>query len=92
MLCLFFVSLISLLFVVEVWPEFTRIFICALFNSYVAVTWLDNGEVLSAGYQVSGGQVVRSTDYGITWSVIGTSDFFSTGLFGIAARKIGRWT
>lgn len=58
------------------------------FSNYVAVTWLEDGEALAAGYQVSGGAVIRSLDHGTTWTQIGSDSVFATGLYGIAARRL----
>jgi photosystem II stability/assembly factor-like uncharacterized protein len=52
--------------------------------SYVAATWSSNGDVFAAG-QATSGRIIRSTDYGVTWTVVGST----TGqVYGISSRTI----
>lgn len=60
--------------------------------SYTAITWPDNdvATVLAVGAQ-TGGAIIRSTDYGVTFSQVASSISFSP-MYGIASRTISGTT
>jgi photosystem II stability/assembly factor-like uncharacterized protein len=55
--------------------------------SYTAVTWPEDGTVLAAGGQTSG-VIIRSTDYGVTWSQVSKNVSFSP-IYGLASKTVG---
>eukprot|EP01031_Cornospumella_fuschlensis_P034411 gene34411-41650_t len=83
-----FLALLSITILRLVSSEFVVVTVNPLFFNYVGVAWDANGDVYAIGNQVSGGVVVKSTDYGMTWTQIGTTSNFPSALYGIAARRL----
>lgn len=54
--------------------------------SFVALTWNANGEAFAAG-QLNAGIILKSSDFGVTWTQVGTSVSFGA-LYGITANTI----
>jgi photosystem II stability/assembly factor-like uncharacterized protein len=85
-LLIFLVALLLGIFTSTVKSEFLSV-IYSNPNAYqyTGVTWPSSGEVFASGYHISGGSVLRSTDYGRTWT---TSSSFEFGLYGIASLSL----
>ncbi|RYG98571.1 hypothetical protein EON65_51285, partial [archaeon] len=81
--CLILISLLK-----WVSSEFVVVTVNPLFFNYVGISWDANGDVYAIGNQVSGGVVIKSTDYGMTWTQIGTTSNFPSALYGIATRRL----
>lgn len=59
------------------------------YDNYLAVTWPYDGTVLVAGYQVSGGNILISQDYGVTWTSLNTTDGSTFGsLYSLVSSTI----
>lgn len=50
------------------------------YSLYSAVTWPSDGTVLACSYDSKGGLIIRSTDYGITWTQVASIPFALNGL------------
>jgi photosystem II stability/assembly factor-like uncharacterized protein len=59
------------------------------YANYLAVTWPAQGSVIAAGYQVSGGNIITSSDYGVTWTAVNTTDQSTFGsLYGLYSQRV----
>jgi photosystem II stability/assembly factor-like uncharacterized protein len=59
------------------------------YSNFLAVTWPSDGTVLAAGYQVSGGSIIISEDYGVHWKKANLTDGNTFGsMYAIASRNL----
>lgn len=72
---------------VMVMAEWVAIKPTELYYNYVAVTWSSDTTALAAGYSVSGGVMMRTTDKGLTWTSVATDVSFG-GLYGLTSKTI----
>lgn len=59
-------------------------------SSYLGVSWPDNGTVIAVGGQTSG-IFIRSVDYGVSWTQVGTS-LSPTQMYGVASMTVSGTT
>lgn len=55
-------------------------------QSYTAVTWPDDGVVIAVSAKASG-TILRSTDYGVSWTLVATS-LSTSSMYGVASKTI----
>jgi photosystem II stability/assembly factor-like uncharacterized protein len=59
------------------------------YSNFLAVTWPYDGTVLAAGYQVSGGSIIISEDFGVHWKKANLTDGSTFGsMYALASRNL----
>lgn len=79
-------------FAAVVRSEWVRIPGPEVYDNFLAVTWPYDGTVLAAGYQVAAGNIIRSTDDGVTWTTVEPSSFSFGSLYGLYSKTISSTT
>jgi photosystem II stability/assembly factor-like uncharacterized protein len=67
--------------------EWVGIPVSPLYSNYLAATWPATGTVVAAGFSSNGGSIIKSMDYGVTWTQQSVNFTFGS-LYSLTSRTL----